>query len=106
MFNKLQHTVALAAGKTVLNSTDDIKLSTGKRMISILAGAFILSRGLKNVTKSPFIALQEIALGGLLLFNGATGENHLNFKANQYVAKGPYKRVAGTDPMPQLIRIK
>jgi uncharacterized membrane protein len=106
MFSKLQHTVALAAGKSVLNSTDDIKLSTGKRMISILAGAFIFRRGLKNITKSPIVALQEIALGGLLLYNGATGENHLNFKANQHVRKGAYGSIPSRNPMPQLVRIK
>ena len=48
MFNKLQHTVALAAGKTILNGTDEVRLSTGKRMISILAGAFIQKETVKE----------------------------------------------------------
>ena len=105
MFNKLQHTVALAAGKTILNGTDDVKLSTGKRMISILAGAFIFRRGLKNLTKSPIIAVQELALGGLLLYNGATGENNLSSKARQPLTARPYKAI-GTEPMPTLYRVK
>jgi uncharacterized membrane protein len=105
MFSKLQTTIALAAGKTVLNSSNEIKLSTGKRMISILAGAYIFRRGLKSLTKSPIMAIQEIALGGLLLYNGATGENHLNFKANQHVYRGPVKPLS-VNPMPQLYRLK
>lgn len=105
MFTKLQHTVALAAGKTILNGTDDVKLSTGKRMISIVAGAFIFRRGLKNLAKSPILAVQELALGGLLLYNGATGENKLSYKARQPVQGAPYTSLqAGS--MPQLYRIK
>ena len=105
MFTKLQHTVALAAGKTILNGTDQVKLSTGKRLISIVAGAFIFRRGLKNLAKSPLIAVQELALGGLLLYNGATGENKLSNKAKQPVYGAAQNRLqSGT--MPQLYRIK
>lgn len=105
MFNKLQHTVALAAGKTILNGTDEVRLSTGKRMISILAGAFIFRRGLKNLTKSPVIAVQELALGGLLLYNGAAGENKLGSKAKQPLRARPYN-AALAHPMPDLYRLK
>ncbi|MGN7204214.1 hypothetical protein ACTHQF_08070 [Pedobacter sp. SAFR-022] len=105
MFNKLQHTVALAAGKTILNGTDEVRLSTGKRMISILAGAFIFRRGLKNLTKSPIIAVQELALGGLLLYNGATGENKLGSKARQPLYGSPYKALENQS-MPNLYRVK
>jgi uncharacterized membrane protein len=105
MFNKLQHTVALAAGKTILNGTDEVRLSTGKRMISILAGAFIFRRGLKNLTKSPVIAIQELALGGLLLYNGATGENKLGNKARQPLHAGSYAALK-SQPMPPLYRVK
>ena len=105
MFNKLQHTVALAAGKTILNGTDDVRLSTGKRMISILAGAFIFRRGLKNIAKSPILAVQELALGGLLLYNGATGENKLNRKAKQPLPPLQPTTLA-SQPVPELYRIK
>lgn len=105
MLNKLQHTVALAAGKTILNGTDEVRLSTGKRMISILAGAFIFRRGLKNLTKSPIIAIQELALGGLLVYNGATGENKLGTKARQPLY-GSQVRAVEAQTMPSLYRIK
>lgn len=105
MFTKLQHTIALAAGKTILNGTTEVKLSTGKRLISIVAGAFIFRRGLKNLAKSPIVAIQELALGGLLLYNGATGENNLSYNAKQPLYGAPFTQFqSGT--MPPLYRIK
>lgn len=83
MFTNVKHMLALAAGKKLLNSSDSYELSTGKRVVCILAGAFILSRGLKHITKKPIISIQEIALGGLLLYNGATGVNKLNKPTNR-----------------------
>lgn len=106
MLNKLQHTLLLAAGKSVLSNNNDLKLSTGKRMVSILAGAFILRRGLKNIGKSPIIALQEVAIGSLLLYNGATGNSKLNSSASHFLNKKPYLSITGRQPKPQLARLK
>jgi len=97
MFNNLKHMLALAAGKKLLNSTDSYELTTGKRVVCILAGAFILRRGLKNITKKPILSIQEIALGGLLLYNGATGVNKLN-KPTHRLAEVRLNQIQGNDP--------
>jgi hypothetical protein len=90
--------IALTAGKKLLNTGDSYELSTGKRVICILAGAFIFRRGLINFTKSPIISVQEIALGGLLLYNGATGINKLNYKPSDRVSSIRLNQIQGNDP--------
>jgi hypothetical protein len=98
MLNNLKHMIALTAGKKLLNSTDTYELSTGKRVISVLVGGFIFRRGLLNVTKSPIIAIQELALGGLLLYNGATGINKLSYKPQNRVSSVRLNQIQGNSP--------
>jgi hypothetical protein len=97
MFSNLKHMLALTAGKKLLNSTDSYELTTGKRVVCILAGAFIFRRGIKNITKKPILSIQEIALGGLLLYNGATGVNKLNKPTNR-LSDVRMNQIQGNDP--------
>lgn len=48
-------------------------VNTTERILSIAAGSFILYKGIKQIFKHPFIGLQEAAVGGVLLYRGATG---------------------------------
>lgn len=98
MLNNLKHMVALTAGKKLLNSSDSYELSTGKRVICVIAGAFIFRRGLKNITKRPIISIQEIILGSVLLYNGATGENKLIEKPISHVSTVRLNQIQGNDP--------
>lgn len=97
MFSNLKHMLALTAGKKLLNSTDSYELTTGKRVVCILAGAFIFRKGIKNITKKPILSIQEIALGGLLLYNGATGVNKLN-KPTKSLPSVRMNQIQGNDP--------
>jgi len=97
MFSNLKHMLALAAGKKLLNSTESYELTTGKRVVCILAGAFIFKRGIQNITKKPILSIQEIALGGLLLYNGATGVNKLN-KPIRRLPDVRLNQIQGNDP--------
>jgi hypothetical protein len=98
MFSNIKHMIALTAGKKLLNSSDSYELSTGKRVVCILAGAFILRRGLIHFTKRPIISIQEVALGGLLIYNGATGVNKLNSKPVSKVSGVRLNQIQGNDP--------
>lgn len=44
-----------------------------ERLLSIAGGALIAYKGLKQLKQHPVIALEEAAVGGILLFRGATG---------------------------------
>jgi len=48
-------------------------VNTTERILSIAAGSFILYKGIKQLFKHPFLGLQEAAVGGVLLYRGATG---------------------------------
>lgn len=56
-----------------LKNSGTPNVDTTERVISIAAGAFIFYKGLKNIWHHPIIALQEAAVGGVLLYRGATG---------------------------------
>ncbi|TCD03757.1 SRPBCC family protein [Pedobacter psychroterrae] len=48
-------------------------IDQGERLISVLAGSWLLYKSLKNIGRHPFLGLQGAAAGGLMLYRGATG---------------------------------
>lgn len=57
----------------VWQDNENANVNTTERIISIAAGTFIFYKALSNIVSHPFIALEEAAVGGLLLYRGATG---------------------------------
>lgn len=52
---------------------DSPNIDDGERALSLATGVYLLYRGLKSLRKHPFLALQGAALGGLMVYRGATG---------------------------------
>ncbi|MGV3657794.1 MAG: SRPBCC family protein [Chitinophagaceae bacterium] len=50
-----------------------INVSNNERIVSAAVGAFLLSSGLNNLFSSPLSGLVKTALGGVLLYRGASG---------------------------------
>lgn len=50
-----------------------INVGNNERIVSAALGAFLLSSGLGNILKHPIEGLVKTALGGLLLYRGASG---------------------------------
>lgn len=50
-----------------------VNVSQNERMISVGLGAFLLSSGLNNLTSHPLRGLLRTAVGGYLLYRGASG---------------------------------
>jgi len=48
-------------------------IDQGERIVSVLAGSWLLYKSLKNMGKHPLIGLQGAAAAGLMLYRGATG---------------------------------
>lgn len=48
-------------------------IDQGERLISALAGSYLLYKSLKNVGTHPFLCIPGIVAGGLLLYRGTTG---------------------------------
>ncbi|WP_432712293.1 hypothetical protein [Pedobacter sp.] len=99
MLLKLRHQLHILSGKFLLNLDDARELDAGKRIISLLAGVYIFQKGMKIVTKSPVIAMQEILLGSFLLYNGATGINLLaRINKPREIAEMRKNQIQGNDP--------
>lgn len=56
-----------------LASTGKENIDQGERIISLIAGGWLLCKSIKNISKHPFLGLQGAAAGGLMLYRGATG---------------------------------
>lgn len=55
------------------NKRDNPNIDNGERVLSLATGAYLFYKGLKNWRKHPLLAIQGTALGGLMLYRGATG---------------------------------
>ncbi len=60
-----------------------VNVNTTERVLSVAAGTVLLVKGLKNLFSRPFAGLQGAALGGALLYRGATGYCYLYDKINK-----------------------
>lgn len=56
-----------------LSSTGKENIDQGERIVSLLAGSWLLYKSLKKIGKHPFLGIQGVAAGGLMLYRGATG---------------------------------
>lgn len=53
--------------------SNDQNVNMPERILSILGGAFVMYKGLKQLKDKPLIAFQEAMVGSILLYRGATG---------------------------------
>lgn len=84
MFTKLKHNLTILAAKKLLAANKTKKYSSTKCTVSLVAGAYIFHKGLKNIAKHPLIGLQEAFLGGFLVYDAvsALGKDIPDRKAN------------------------
>jgi uncharacterized membrane protein len=98
MLQNIKHKLAMLSGGALLNMDEAKELNAGKRIISLLAGAYMLQRGIKIVKSSPVLAIQELMLGGFLLYNGATGINLLALRKPREISEIRRNQIQGNDP--------
>jgi len=48
-------------------------IGASERVLSVIAGGFILGLGVKKIFKSPLTGLSGLTLGGTLIYRGVTG---------------------------------
>ncbi|SMC94162.1 hypothetical protein [Pedobacter nyackensis] len=74
MFQKLKDKLNISVLNSLLDKYETTELETGKRLISVIAGVYILQRGIRHIIeKQPLLAVEEVALGGILLYSAAAG---------------------------------
>lgn len=61
--------------KAKLGDTCDLRNVEGsERVLSVIAGGFILGYSIKKLFKRPLVALSGVTLGGALIARGVTGK--------------------------------
>lgn len=55
------------------SGSSQINVGSTERMVSVFAGSFLLTRGLKNIFRSPTLAVAATIAGGAMLYRGITG---------------------------------
>ncbi|SHE61145.1 hypothetical protein [Pedobacter caeni] len=98
MFGILKNKLGIIAAKSLLSAYDTEELDAGKRIVSIIAGAYIFQRGIRAISKHPFIGIQETLLGGILLYNGAVGINKKIIRKPTELSDIRRNQIQGNDP--------
>lgn len=98
MFTKLKDKAAIAIGSSLLKGYETEELNAGKRLISIIAGAYILQKGIRAITKRPITGFEEIALGGILLYSAASGLHKKIIKKPAKPSDVRKNQIQGNDP--------
>lgn len=73
MLESITNKLTDAVKGPLLQENENANVNMPERILSILAGAVITYKGIKQITSHPVIALQEAMVGGILLYRGATG---------------------------------
>lgn len=73
MLESITNKLTDAVKGPLLQGNENANVNMPERILSILAGAVITYKGIKQFTNHPVIALQEAMVGGILLYRGATG---------------------------------
>jgi len=73
MLRTAKHQMAILAAKKLLETNKQQNLSTAKRLVSIIAGAYIFQKGISNIFKHPVVSAQEVLVGGFLIYDAVRG---------------------------------
>lgn len=98
MLNKAKHSLTIIAAKKLLDANKDENLSTAKRLLSVLAGAYIIQRGIRSMVKHPVLAIQEVILGGFLLYDAVNDIREIYPNKPSEPAQVRRNQIQGNDP--------
>jgi len=73
MKNELSNQITDRLASLGLSTTGKENIDQGERVVSLLAGTWLLYKSLKKIGRHPFLGIQGAAAGGLMLYRGATG---------------------------------
>ncbi|WP_442587158.1 hypothetical protein ACSBL2_14035 [Pedobacter sp. AW31-3R] len=98
MFGKITRNITILAAKKLLSDNSEGIQSTGKRLLTVVAGAYLFQSGLKNLTKHPFIAVQEATLGAYLLYDAAKSISDGYDRKPKEIYQMRKNQIQGNDP--------
>jgi len=82
----------------LLDTNKKETLSTAKRVVSIVAGAYIFQRGIRSLTKHPVLSIQETILGVFLIYDAVSGIKETYPKQPTELSQIRKNQIQGNDP--------
>jgi len=98
MLNKAKHSLTIIAAKKLLDANKDENLSTAKRLLSVIAGAYIFQRGVRSLVKHPILAVQEVILGGFLMYDAVKDIREIYPHKPSELSQVRRNQIQGNDP--------
>ena len=98
MFNSLRDKLTLSFVNSIFNSYETGELDSGKRLVSSIAGVYLLQKAIKDIPQHPYKAVQKFALSGLLLYAAASGLNKKFIKKPKELSDMRRNQIQGNDP--------
>ncbi|TKC09490.1 hypothetical protein [Pedobacter frigoris] len=98
MFRKVKDKLKISLISSLLKDYETEELESGKRLVSVIAGVYILQKGIRKIRKHPITAFEEVALGSILLYSAASGLNKKIIKKPVEPADIRRNQIQGNDP--------
>lgn len=73
MKNELSNQITDRLAGLGLSATGKENIDQGERIVSVLAGSWLLYKSIRKIGKHPFLGVHGIAASGLMLYRGVTG---------------------------------
>jgi len=98
MLNKAKHSLTIIAAKKLLDANKNENMGTAKRLLSIVAGAYIFQRGIRSLVKHPVLAVQEVILGGFLIYDAVNDIREIYPNKPSELSQVRRNQIQGNDP--------
>jgi hypothetical protein len=98
MFNKAKHSLTIIAAKKLLDANKEESMTTAKRLLSVVAGAYILQRGIRSIGKHPILAVQEVILGSFLIYDAVNDIRETYPNRPSELSQVRRNQIQGNDP--------
>jgi hypothetical protein len=98
MFRHIKDNITTSLVSSLLSKYETEELNSGKRLISVIAGVYMLQKGIRVLGKHTFRGIEEIALGSILLYSAASGLNKRLIKKPSHPSDIRRNQIQGNDP--------
>lgn len=98
MFRHIKDNITTSIINSLLSGYETEELNSGKRLISVIAGIYMLQKGIRVIRTHTIRGIEEIALGSILLYSAASGLNKKIIKKPSQPSDIRRNQIQGNDP--------
>lgn len=98
MFQNAKDKFTISIFDSLLANYRTEELSAGKRLVSVIAGIYMLQKGIRTVGRRTVRGIEEITLGSILLYSAASGLHKKIVKKPIEASDMRKNQIQGNDP--------